>query len=200
MWEVKKVKLIAGLGNPGIEYQHTRHNIGFIAIDYLAERLGAEFNKSKFFALTAQASYHGEKLLLLKPQTFMNLSGKAVRAAADFYKIDPSEILIIFDDMDLPCGQLRIRQKGSAGGHNGMKDIISQMGNNQNISRFRLGISHPLYGDPAAYVLGRFSDEEKLLLRPAVEDAADAALCWIEMGTAAAMNRFNGKAARPLEK
>lgn len=194
------MKLIVGLGNPGAEYQNTRHNIGFIAIDYLAEKLGAEFNKNKFFALCGEANYCGEKLLLQKPQTFMNLSGKAVRAAADFYKLGPADILIIFDDMDMPCGQLRIRQKGSAGGHNGMKDIITQMGNNQNIARFRLGISRPLYGDPAGYVLGRFSEEERELLRPAVEDAADAALCWAKFGTMAAMNRFNGKAARALEK
>lgn len=194
------MKLIAGLGNPGIAYQNTRHNIGFITVDYLAEKLGAEFNKNKFFALLAEANYHGERLLLLKPQTFMNLSGKAVRAAADFYKLSTADILIIFDDMDMPCGQLRIRQKGSAGGHNGMKDIINQMGNDQNISRCRIGISRPLFGDAVDYVVGRFTEDEKQLLRPAVEDAANAALCWAEFGTVAAMNRFNGKAARPLDE
>lgn len=189
------MKLLVGLGNPGAEYQNTRHNIGFITLGYLAEELGAEFNKEKFFAKIAELNYHGEKLLFLLPQTFMNNSGRAVRAAMDFYKLDYADLLVIFDDMDLPCGDFRIRQKGSAGGHNGMKDIISALGNNQNISRLKLGIGRPVFGDTVNFVLGKFSDDEQKLLRPAIETAARAALCWVKEGPAAAMNKFNGKAA-----
>ncbi len=186
------MKLIVGLGNPGAEYQNSRHNLGFIAIDYLADKLGLEFNKNKFFAQTAEGHYHGQKLLLLKPQTFMNRSGQAVQAAVDFYKIPHENILILFDDMDLPCGQLRLRQKGSAGGHNGIRDIIAHLGNDNQISRCKIGINHPLYGDTVNYVLGSLSEEEKELLRPAVRDVADATICWLEKGINAAMNEFNG--------
>lgn len=193
------MKLIVGLGNPGAEYQNTRHNLGFITIDYLADQLGAQFGKSKFFGLLAEARHQGEKLLLLKPQTFMNRSGQAVRAIVDFYKIPHEDILILFDDMDLPCGQLRLRQRGSAGGHNGIKDIIAQLGNDNQLSRCKIGINHPLYGDTVNYVLGSFSEEEKQLLRPAVQEAAAAALCWVERGITAAMNEFNGKAERPTK-
>ena len=193
------MKLIVGLGNPGAEYQNTRHNLGFITIDYLADQLGAQFGKSKFFGLLAEARHQGEKLLLLKPQTFMNRSGQAVRAIVDFYKIPHEDILILFDDMDLPCGQLRLRQRGSAGGHNGIKDIIAQLGNDNQLSRCKIGINHHLYGDTVNYVLGSFSEEEKQLLRPAVQEATAAALCWVERGITAAMNEFNGKAERPTK-
>ncbi len=189
------MKLIVGLGNWGSEYNNTRHNIGFITVDYLAEKLNIEFNKTKFFASIGEGNYKGEKVMLMRPQTFMNRSGQAVRAAMDFYKLDVEDLLVIFDDMDLPCGQLRVRQKGSAGGHNGMKDIISQLGNNQNINRFKLGIDHPVYGDTVNYVLGKFTEEEQNLLRPAVQEAADAAMCWLTEGITPTMNRFNGKAA-----
>lgn len=186
------MKLIVGLGNPGAEYQNSRHNLGFITIDYLAEQLGLTFNKIKFFAQIAEGHVHGQKLLLMKPQTFMNCSGQAVQAAVDFYKIPHEDILILFDDMDLPCGQLRLRQKGSAGGHNGIKDIIAHLSNDNKISRCKIGINHPLYGDTVNYVLGSFSEGEKELLRPAVRAAADAAVCWLEKGITAAMNEFNG--------
>jgi PTH1 family peptidyl-tRNA hydrolase len=188
------MKLIVGLGNPGSEYRNTRHNIGFITVEYLAEKLGIEFNKNKFFASIGEGFYQGEKVMLMRPETFMNRSGQAVRAAVDFYKLDIEDILIIFDDMDLPCGELRVRAKGSAGGHNGMKDIIAQLGNNTKISRFKIGISHPVYGDTVNYVLGTFSEDEKALLRPAVQDAAEAALCWLRNDITVTMNRFNGKA------
>lgn len=189
------MKLIVGLGNWGPEYQNTRHNIGFITAEYLAAKLGLEFNKTKFFASLAEGRAYGERIVLLRPQTFMNLSGKAVAAAADFYKLPHEDILIIHDDMDLACGQLRLRAKGSAGGHNGMKDIIARLGNDQAIARCKIGISHPLFGDTVNYVLGSFSQEEQELLRPAVVEAAEAVCCWIEDGINAAMNRFNGKAA-----
>lgn len=188
------MKLIVGLGNWGSEYNNTRHNIGFITIEYLADKLGIDFNKTKFFASVGEGFYQGEKIILMRPQTFMNRSGQAVRAAADFYKLDIEDIFIIFDDMDLPCGMIKIRQKGSAGGHNGMKDIISNMGSDK-ISRCKIGIDHPLYGDTVNYVLGTFNADERELLKPAVADAADAVLCWLQEGPAAAMNRFNGKAA-----
>lgn len=187
------MKLIVGLGNPGAEYHNTRHNIGFITVGYLAESLGAEFNKEKFFARVAETNYRGEKLLFLLPQTYMNKSGQAVRAAMDFYKLDIADLLVIFDDMDLPCGDMRMRQKGSAGGHNGMKDIINMMGNDQNIARIKLGIAHPEHGDVINYVLGKFSDDEQEQLRPAVKTACDAALCWVTDGTTVAMNRYNTK-------
>lgn len=187
------MKIIVGLGNPGAEYQNTRHNIGFITVGYLADKLGAEFNREKFFARVAEANYHGEKLLFLLPQTYMNKSGQAVRAAMDFYKLDTEDLLIIFDDMDLPCGEMRMRQKGSAGGHNGMKDIINMMSNNQNIARIKLGIAHPQHGDVINYVLGRFTEAEQDALRPAVKTAADAALCWATSGATVAMNRYNTK-------
>jgi PTH1 family peptidyl-tRNA hydrolase len=188
------MKLIVGLGNPGSEYRNTRHNIGFITVEYLAEKLGIEFNKNKFFANVGEGFYQGEKVMLMRPETFMNRSGQAVRAAVDFYKLDIEDILIIFDDMDLPCGELRIRAKGSAGGHNGMKNIIAQLSNNTQISRFKIGISHPVYGDTVNYVLGTFSEDEKALLRPAVDNAAEAALCWLKNDITVTMNRFNGKA------
>lgn len=190
------MKLLVGLGNPGAEYQNTRHNVGFITLGYLAEQLGVQFNKEKFFARVGEVNYHGEKLLLMLPQTFMNKSGQAVRAAMDFYKLDIADLLVIFDDMDLPCGELRVRQKGSAGGHNGMKNVISALGNNQNIARLKIGISHPVFGDTVDYVLGKFSEDEQNLLRPAVKSAAAAALVWLDEGIGAAMNQFNGKAAK----
>lgn len=188
------MKLIVGLGNWGSEYNNTRHNIGFIAIEHLADKLGIEFNKTKFFASIGEGFCRGEKVMLMRPQTFMNRSGQAVRAAADFYKLDAEDIFIIFDDMDLPCGMIKIRQKGSAGGHNGMKDIIANMGTDK-ISRCKIGIDHPLYGDTVNYVLGTFNADERELLKPAVEDTAAAAICWMQQGPAAAMNSFNGKAA-----
>lgn len=188
------MKLIVGLGNWGPEYQNTRHNIGFIALEHLAAKLGLDFNKSKFFASVAEGRALGERLILLRPQTFMNLSGKAVAAAADFYKIEHQDILIIHDDMDLPCGMLRLRAQGSAGGHNGIKDIIAKLGNDTRLARCKIGISHPVYGDTVNYVLGSFSPDEQELLRPAVEEAAAAACCWITEGISVAMNRYNGKA------
>ncbi len=188
------MKLIVGLGNWGSEYNNTRHNIGFIAIEHLADKLGIEFNKTKFLASVGEGFYQGEKVMLMRPQTFMNRSGQAVRAAADFYKLEPEDIFVIFDDMDLPCGMVKIRQKGSAGGHNGMKDIIAHMGSDK-ISRCKIGIDHPLFGDTVNYVLGTFNADERELLRPAVQQAAEAAVCWMQQGPAAAMNRFNGKAA-----
>ena len=187
--------LIVGLGNPGREYEKTRHNCGFRAIDVLAQKLGCSVDKGKFQGLYGQCSYHGAKLLLLKPQTFMNLSGRSILQLSAFFKIPPQRIIVLFDDISLPPGRLRIRANGSAGGHNGIKSIIQELGS-QDFPRFKIGVGakpHPDY-DLADWVLSAFSAAEEKELVPALERAADAALCIIDEGTAAASNRFSGKA------
>lgn len=185
--------LIVGLGNPGRAYEKTRHNVGFRSIDLLGEKLGARLNRAKFSGLTGEASYHGMRLLLLKPQTFMNLSGQAVREAARFYKIEPSHIIVLFDDISLPPGRLRVRGSGSAGGHNGVKSIISQLGS-QDFPRVKLGVGakpHPDY-DLADWVMSTFSAQEEKALASAMERGAEAVLTICEKGVPEAMNRFNG--------
>ena len=187
--------LIVGLGNPGREYEKTRHNCGFRAIDVLAQKLGCSVDKGKFQGLYGQCSYHGAKLLLLKPQTFMNLSGRSILQLSAFFKIPPQRIIVLFDDISLPPGRLRIRANGSAGGHNGIKSIIQELGS-QDFPRVKSGVGakpHPDY-DLADWVLSAFSAAEEKELVPALERAADAALCIIDEGTAAASNRFSGKA------
>ena len=187
--------LIVGLGNPGREYEKTRHNCGFRAIDVLAQKLGCSVDKGKFQGLYGQCSYHGAKLLLLKPQTFMNLSGRSILQLSAFFKIPPQRIIVLFDDISLPPGRLRIRANGSAGGHNGIKSIIQELGS-QAFPRVKIGVGakpHPDY-DLADWVLSAFSAAEEKELVPALERAADAALCIIDEGTAAASNRFSGKA------
>lgn len=187
--------LIVGLGNPGREYEKTRHNCGFRAIDVLAQKLGCSVDKGKFQGLYGQCSYHGAKLLLLKPQTFMNLSGRSILQLSAFFKIPPRRIIVLFDDISLPPGRLRIRANGSAGGHNGIKSIIQELGS-QDFPRVKIGVGakpHPDY-DLADWVLSAFSAAEEKELVPALERAADAALCIIDEGTAAASNRFSGKA------
>ena len=187
--------LIVGLGNPGREYEKTRHNCGFRAIDVLAQKLSCSVDKGKFQGLYGQCSYHGAKLLLLKPQTFMNLSGRSILQLSAFFKIPPQRIIVLFDDISLPPGRLRIRANGSAGGHNGIKSIIQELGS-QDFPRVKIGVGakpHPDY-DLADWVLSAFSAAEEKELVPALERAADAALCIIDEGTAAASNRFSGKA------
>ena len=187
--------LIVGLGNPGREYEKTRHNCGFRAIDVLAQKLGCSVDKGEFQGLYGQCSYHGAKLLLLKPQTFMNLSGRSILQLSAFFKIPPQRIIVLFDDISLPPGRLRIRANGSAGGHNGIKSIIQELGS-QDFPRVKIGVGakpHPDY-DLADWVLSAFSAAEEKELVPALERAADAALCIIDEGTAAASNRFSGKA------
>lgn len=185
--------LIAGLGNPSREYEKTRHNAGFEAIDRLADQLGVTINEKKFKGLCARGVIDGERVLLLKPQTFMNLSGESVRAAADFYQIDPEHILILYDDISLAPGQLRVRGKGSAGGHNGIKSIIAHLGT-QDFPRVRIGVgSKPDRMDLADYVLGRFSQVEQRVMEDAFTEAAEAARAVITQGIDAAMNRYNAK-------
>ena len=167
--------IIVGLGNPGSQYDRTRHNVGFRTIDALADSLGVKINRSRFRALTATASIGGEKVLLLKPQTFMNASGMAVEPAAAYYKVPTDRILVIFDDISLPIGKIRIRADGSAGGHNGLKSLISALGG-QSFPRIKVGVGdkpHPDY-DLADWVLSKFSAKEEKDLAPAVENAVDA--------------------------
>ena len=186
------MKLIVGLGNIGREYENTRHNIGFMVVDELAKRLGVTFCKEDRSAYCAE--YRApEKILIIKPTTYMNLSGIAGGAYANFYHIDPEDIAVIQDDMDLPVGHLRIRRKGSAGGHNGIKSIIGCL-NSQAFPRVKLGVGakpHPDY-DLAAWVLSNFTKEEENLLSGVIERGAQAALEIIDNGVPAAAARFNG--------
>ena len=184
--------LVVGLGNPGLNYARTRHNVGFRAVDALAEKLGVKIDRARFRGLTAQASAGGEKLLLLKPQTFMNDSGLSVMDAARFYKLPPERVLVLFDDISLSVGRLRVRADGSAGGHNGIKSIIGGL-NSQSFPRVKIGVGkkpRPDY-DLAAWVLGKFPAEDKLITE-ATARAADAALEIIARGVPAAANDYNG--------
>ena len=184
--------LIAGLGNPTREYEKTRHNVGFDTIDVLADRINTDVAERKFKGLYGKGMLGGEKVILLKPQTFMNLSGESVRAAADFYKIPPDHIIVIYDDISLDVGHLRIRSKGSAGGHYGIKNIIAHLGT-QEFPRIKIGGGgKPPRMDLADYVLSRFPAEERKIMETAFRDAAEAAGVLIAEGPDAAMNRFNG--------
>ena len=185
--------LLVCLGNPGDKYENTRHNVGFMVADELAERQRAPIQKLKFKALTNLFTISGEKVLVMKPVTYMNLSGEAVRPAADFYKIPPDHVLVVSDDTALPVGRLRIRRGGSAGGHNGLKSVIQHLGTDQ-FPRIRVGVGekpHPDY-DMANWVLGHFQGEDKKAMDAAVKRAADAVECLIGEGIDRAMSRFNG--------
>jgi PTH1 family peptidyl-tRNA hydrolase len=183
------VKLIVGLGNPGTKYAGTRHNVGFRVIDELARRCQVELSQEKFHAWFARASVAEQEVILLKPTTFVNGSGRAVLAAGRFYRVDLSDLLVISDDLALPLGKLRLRGQGGAGGHNGLQDIIDRLGN-EAFARLRIGIDPPI-GDPVRWVLSRFSEAEESLAAAACRRAADAVACWIERGTEFAMNRYN---------
>ncbi len=185
--------MVVGLGNPGREYEKTRHNCGFRAMDILAQKLGCKLDKAKFQGLYCQVNYNGKKLLLLKPQTFMNLSGRSVLQLSTYFHVPPQRIIVMFDDISLVPGKLRIRSDGSAGGHNGIKSIIAELGS-QDFPRVKIGVGakpHPDY-DLADWVLSTFSSLEEKALNPALERAADAALTIIDRGTQEAANRFNG--------
>ena len=185
--------LIVGLGNPGKEYAHTRHNCGFQAIDLLAEKLGCKIDKGKFQGLYGQATYRGKKLFLLKPQTFMNLSGRSVLQLSAYYNIPPTRIVVLFDDISLDPGKLRIRANGSAGGHNGIKSIIQELGS-QEFPRVKIGVGNKPnpQQDLADWVLSGFNPSEKKALETALPHAAEAALSIVEEGVSAAANKFNG--------
>ncbi len=186
--------LLVFLGNPGLKYEGTRHNAGFMAADALAKKLGVSINRARFRALTAQAQIGGQRVLLMKPQTFMNLSGEAAAQAARFYKIPPERVLVVSDEVSLPVGMLRIRRKGSAGGHNGLKNIIAQLGS-EDFPRIRIGVGAPPHPDYPMidWVLSAFRDKDAEDMAAAAQKAAAAVECYITEGPDAAMNKFNNK-------
>ena len=185
--------LIVGLGNPGKDYERTRHNCGFRAIDIIADSLNCKIDKCKFQGLFCQTNFRGEKVFLLKPQTYMNLSGRSVLQLSAYFSIPPQRIIVLFDDISLPPGKIRIRKDGSAGGHNGIKSIIQEIGS-QDFPRVKIGVgakAHPEQ-DLADWVLSTFSKTEEQALTDALKNAAEAALCIIEKDVGFAANRFNG--------
>lgn len=184
--------LVVGLGNPGPKYEWTRHNVGFLVIDQLADRADIPVQKLKFQALTNTALIGGQAVLLMKPTTYMNLSGQAVGQAARFYKIPPERVLVISDDVALPQGKLRIRRSGSAGGHNGLKDIIAHLGGDQ-FPRVKVGVGgkpHP-DSDMADWVLSTFTGADRKAMEETIDRAADAVTCLLEQGVDKAMSKFN---------
>lgn len=184
--------IIVGLGNPKKEYENTRHNIGFDAIDELADAINISVIERKHKALIGKGYIEGQKVILAKPQTFMNLSGESVRALIDYYKVDEKdELIVLYDDVSLEPGKLRIRKKGSAGGHNGIKNIVSHLGHDV-FQRIKIGVGEKPKGyDLADYVLGRFSKNEKPVMCEALKNTADAVGCIITEGVDVAMNKFN---------
>lgn len=184
--------LIVGLGNPGGKYEGTRHNVGFMVVDELASRGRFSVTRAKYHALTATAEVGGQGVLVMKPTTYMNLSGEAVGEAAKFYKVAPDHVLVISDDVDLPLGKLRIRTGGSAGGHNGLKSIIQHLGSDQ-FPRLKVGVGgkpHPDY-DMADWVLSKIQGEDRKVMDESIQRAADAVECLLRDGPQKAMNRFN---------
>lgn len=185
--------IIAGLGNPSREYEKTRHNVGFEAIDLLADKLGVKCTDKKHKAFCGMGMIGTEKVILSKPQTYMNLSGESIGSMADYYKVEPDHIIVICDDINLEEGQLRIRAKGSAGGHNGLKSIINHLGS-QEFLRIRVGVGEkPKEMDLADYVLGRFPKAQEALMEDAYKAAAEASIMVVEDGADAAMNLYNRK-------
>lgn len=191
--------LIVGLGNPGRQYEATRHNMGFDTIDFLVEKHRVPQSGVKFNAMFGKGMIGGEKVILMKPLSFMNLSGGPVRDIAGYFKINPqTEMIVVYDDIDLEPGQLRIRKQGSAGGHNGIKDIVRCLGT-ENFLRIKVGVgAKPKGWDLADYVLSRFVDSDRKLVDEAIEKAADAVEMMISKGVDAAMNEYNRKNARSL--
>jgi peptidyl-tRNA hydrolase len=184
------MKLIVGLGNPGKEYEKTRHNVGFMTMDILSETLGVSINSEKFKGQYVKFKYKGEDVILLKPMTYMNNSGESVIQVMKFYKIDVKDLLVVYDDMDMPTGKLRLRQSGSAGGHNGVKSIIAHVGT-QSFARIRVGIDkHPRI-PVVDYVLGRFSKDEQPLIESGIENAVKAIELFLDKDFVAAMNAYN---------
>ena len=186
--------LVAGLGNPGKQYDMTRHNIGFHTIDYIADKLGVKIKKLKYKAIYGECDINGEKVLLVKPQTYMNLSGESISEFVKFFKIPTENVIIISDDIALETGRIRIRKKGSAGGHNGLKNIIYML-NSENFNRIRIGVgapTHPDY-DLKDFVLGRFTKDEIPVLEESIIKSYNAVEEIIKCGADSAMNKFNGQ-------
>lgn len=183
-------KLVVGLGNPGRKYAGHRHNVGFQCLDRLAQTWGLSFNQRKHKAMLAQGEIAGLKVVLAKPQTFVNLSGEAVARLSRFYRLPPESILVIYDDLDLPVGKIRLRPEGGSGGHRGMKSIIEHLGTD-GFPRLRVGIGRPTHGDPADYVLSNFAPDERMAIEEACKRAVAAVELWVAKGIEAAMNRYN---------
>lgn len=186
--------LVVFLGNPGPRYAQTRHNAGFMAGDALAHKLDVKIDRLRFRALTAQCDIGGQKVLLMKPQTLMNLSGEAVGQAAKFYKVPPEHVLVVSDEVSLPVGRLRVRMKGSAGGHNGLKNIIAHLGTDV-FPRIRIGVGAPPHSDydMADWVLGTFQNQDAEIMEDAAQRAAEACVCYITEGAQPTMTRYNQK-------
>ncbi|WP_243292574.1 aminoacyl-tRNA hydrolase [Bacillus sp. FJAT-47783] len=185
------MKVMVGLGNPGKRYENTRHNVGFMVIDELAKRLSINVDQSKFNGLYGIGHVSGERVILLKPMTYMNLSGECVRPLMDYYKVAIEDLVAIYDDLDLPVGKVRLRQKGSAGGHNGIKSMIQHLGTQQ-FKRVRIGIDRPKDGMKVSdYVLGNFHAEERDGIQQAIQHSTDACEKWIEKPFLDVMNEFN---------
>lgn len=185
------MKLVVGLGNPGSRYRRTRHNLGFMVIDRLAERWAIDVTRERMNAWIGNGRFGEHAVVLAKPTTFMNRSGSAVQAIGHFYRLQRTDLLVVTDDLALPLGKLRLRAQGSAGGHNGLADIIERLGT-QDFARLRVGIDSPTYG-ATDHVLGEFDPADAAVVQAAVDRAADAVACWIEYGVEAAMNRFNSE-------
>lgn len=185
------MKMIVGLGNIGAKYAQTRHNVGFMVVDEVARGLNADFQTSKFEAEVATAFHNGEKVMLVKPSTYMNDSGRAVGPLMSYYNVDPADLLVVHDDLDLPLGKVRLKQKGSAGGHNGIKSIIAHVGD-QKFKRVKVGIDHPDKMSVVDYVLGKFTPAQQPLIKDAQLTAVAAIEAWLA-GTdfAAVMNQYN---------
>jgi len=188
---VADVKLIVGLGNPGKEYEGTRHNVGFEVLDRLSSSLNIEVKKKKFGGLIGEGAFGDSKVLLVKPQEYMNLSGQCVATVAGFYKVNREDIMVLTDDLALEPGCIRLRQKGSAGGHNGLQDIIDKLGDDV-FARVRIGIGKSERIPTKTYVLGRPSLADRTLIKRAQERAKESVICWMREGIDSAMNKYNG--------
>lgn len=184
--------LITGLGNPGSKYTYTRHNAGFLFMDYLSQKCGIDIKKIKFKGLIGEGQINGEKVVLLKPSTFMNLSGESVFEAMNFYKIPKENLIVIYDDVSLPLGKMRIREKGSAGGHNGIKNIIYML-NSDSFKRIKIGVGSEelTQRELADFVLGKFTDQQLSVFSKTVDNAVDAVMYMLKNETSKAMNLFN---------
>jgi PTH1 family peptidyl-tRNA hydrolase len=185
------MKLIIGLGNPGKQYENTRHNVGFMVIDKLSKELSIPLDRQKFNGIYGIGHISGEKIILLKPLTYMNLSGECIRPLMDYYEINDDELVVIYDDLDLPVGKIRLRSKGSAGGHNGIKSMILHLAT-QEFNRIRVGIDRPNNGMKISdYVLGQFTKEEEIGINEAIDRSANACEKWFSTSFVQVMNEFN---------